>query len=417
MNEQAKQIIKHHLLNNSFTQTLYGNFKTKVADTLVQYAIDKTSSFIARETTVSLKLVKSGGINHTNYYNFLIWLSNNTKESSNKSIVPDEYETTTMDLGDKPVYFRYMGKHFICYKSAPAGKHEFITITMLGRNVNIMKSLFDQFKHKLNDQEVHLYTSDYGGRWNFISSVPKRKLDTVVIKKDVKESIIKSINSWRESKDWYVDRGLSYKLSLMLYGPPGTGKTSFIKAIASEYGFNVYIMNLNHYTDSTLQSALSNVSPNSILVMEDMDSFSVTQARSDKLKTVDVHEDEQDNIVDDPNVLSYGKDSGSLTLQGFLNAIDGLVPINDVIIIMTSNTITNIDRAITRKGRVDKSCYIGFLSDDEIKEYIKVRFPDDIIPDNIVYKDIAGCELQDLYLENKFDFDDFVKSIPMVTQE
>lgn len=411
MNEQTKQMIKNHLIKNSFTQTLFSNFKTKIADTMVQYAIDKFTNLIARETTVTLKLVKSGGINHTNYSNFLTWLENNTKESSNKSIAPDDYSDSATDLGDKPVYFRYMKKHFIAYKTSTAGKPEYITITMLGRNVNIVKSLFNEFKHKLNDQEVHLYTSEYGGRWNFVSSVPKRKLDTVVVKKETKESIINSIDSWKNSKEWYTDRGISYKLSLLLYGPPGTGKTSLIKAIASEYGFNVYIMNLGHFSDSTIQYAFSNVAPNSIIVIEDMDSFSVTQARSEKLKTMDVHEEEQD---DTNNPIALKDDRGTLTLQGFLNAVDGLIPIDDKIIIMTSNTITNIDSAITRKGRVDKKYYMGFLSDDEIKEYVNVRFPDNIIPD-VIFKDISGCELQDLYLENKFNFDDFIKSIPVAT--
>lgn len=48
--------------------------------------------------------------------------------------------------------------------------------------------------------------------------------------------------------------------------------------------------------------------------------------------------------------------SGSLTLtlSGILNTLDGIVSLDNKIIILTTNCIKNIDSALLRSGRVDK---------------------------------------------------------------
>jgi len=100
-----------------------------------------------------------------------------------------------------------------------------------------------------------------------------------------------------------------------------------------------------------------------------------------------------------------------------LNALDGVVPLDDVLVFMTTNTLADIDPALLRKGRVDQIFHIPLLKDPEIKEYVAVMCPDIQIPETCRFKAIAGCDLQALYLDNKWDEAAFVASIPTQTQE
>lgn len=101
-----------------------------------------------------------------------------------------------------------------------------------------------------------------------------------------------------------------------------------------------------------------------------------------------------------------------LTLTGILNALDGLVPLDDQIVILTTNHPEVLDEAILRKGRIDHIVELGLLGDVEVRRYIKLMFPEAVVADSVEFNPIAGCNLQALFYENKFDSEEFIKSIP-----
>ncbi|MFO5890748.1 hypothetical protein ACLBSJ_33615, partial [Klebsiella pneumoniae] len=59
----------------------------------------------------------------------------------------------------------------------------------------------------------------------------------------------------------------------------------------------------------------------------------------------------------------------------------------DVISIIHPNHPENIDKALLRKGRVDYMVEIPYLRDQEVREYIKLMFPDFDIPEDTRFKD------------------------------
>jgi len=99
-----------------------------------------------------------------------------------------------------------------------------------------------------------------------------------------------------------------------------------------------------------------------------------------------------------------------------LNAFDGIVSLDDRLIFMTTNVIDKIDAAMIRPGRVDHVIEIGLLKDSTIKQYIAMMFPGREAPQE-QFAPIAGCHLQQKYLEHSEDYDAFVAAIPKISTE
>lgn len=359
-----------------------------ITKNIVKRSTEELSNYIVRNATnyilshgISTLSISSYSIE---YHNFCRWFKKH-KNNENINYFVNNNET---------YYFRYMNKLFSVTNLYDTDtKLKSLRIRMFGKNKKIMSSLYNEFKFK-NTNSSTIYTSGNNSDWRYVCEVPKRDINTVVIDSKIKESILKRIKDWQESRAWYKDRGLSYKLGLVLYGPPGTGKTSFIKALASYLEYDVYILDLNTQSDLTLSKTLSSTGKKSIIVMEDFDSVKATLSR-DNTPNGEV----KDEIL-------------GVTTSGLLNAMDGLAPLDDRIIIMTTNHLEKIDPALVRKGRIDEKFYFGPLSDKEIKEYIKIMCPDYKLEKHDQFDDINGCDIQDLYLQNKFKDKEFVDSIP-----
>ena len=268
---------------------------------------------------------------------------------------------------------------------------------MFGRSNKILESLYNEFKYKTS-KTSSVYTLD-GGNWRYVCDSPKRELRTVIINKSIKDDIQTRIEEWQKSEQWYKDRGLAYKLGFILYGPPGTGKTSFIKALAAHYGYDLYILDLAQLSDTSLVKSIQSTSKKSIIVMEDFDSIDAVKARNEELGKI-------------KETKSTQQMDGGVTLSGLLNSLDGIVPLDDRIVIMTTNLIEGIDEAVMRKGRIDGRYYIGPLQDEEIKSYIRERFPNEPIPD-ITFKPINGCDIQDIYFQHKNDLKGFIFNLEL----
>ena len=58
----------------------------------------------------------------------------------------------------------------------------------------------------------------------------------------------------------------------------------------------------------------------------------------------------------------------SITLSGFLNALDGVVSSEERIIFMTTNHPEKLDEALIRPGRVDLKEYFGHATRYQLKE-------------------------------------------------
>ena len=58
-------------------------------------------------------------------------------------------------------------------------------------------------------------------------------MESVVLDGDNKDLIIDDIKDFKNSVQWYLEKGIPYRIGYLFYGPPGADKTSFAQATAS----------------------------------------------------------------------------------------------------------------------------------------------------------------------------------------
>ncbi|GAN09880.1 conserved hypothetical protein [Mucor ambiguus] len=178
-----------------------------------------------------------------------------------------------------------------------------------------------------------------------------RSFNSVVLKKGEQDRILNDILTFKESKEWYNDRGIPYRRGYLLYGPPGTGKTSFIQSLASRVKMNVAILNLSGASDDdSLSSAMTQLPKSCILVIEDIDHYQFDEGIQEK--------------KDDSKT---SKKNNSVSVSGILNAIDGIASLEESIIFMTCNDMNTIPPALIRPGRIDLKLHMGYIDDYQAK--------------------------------------------------
>lgn len=317
------------------------------------------------------------------------------------------------------------GKHVVRYKGGfiavnrerkstanmSTGKpFETVQLTTLYVHRHVFETMFRELHELASAAEVGktmMYVPRHTEWTKFGDPRRKRPLDSVILDKGVKESIVADIQDFLSRQDWYSERGIPYRRGYMLYGPPGTGKSSFIQAIAGELDYSIALIVLSHrgLTDDALANLLTKVPPRTIVLLEDAD------ATFNRRRKVD--ED--------------GYTGANVTFSGLLNALDGVATGEDRITFLTTNHIDKLDEALIRPGRVDMMLRIGeatryqagamwdrFYGDVDVDGSGRERFLARLEQLGLVKKDGSGetttcrtstAAIQGLFLFNKDNMD------------
>ena len=166
-----------------------------------------------------------------------------------------------------------------------------------------------------------LVNNIYNSHWKIYEQLPTRSLSSG------NEKILNDLKKFfsEETKDYYKRLEIPYSRIYMLYGPPGTGKTTLIHSLASE--LNKHIANLEFskdMDDRTFRDALKGVPKNSILCIEDIDCLFQERKAHDSF-------------------------SSTITFSGLLNTLDGLTRHDGLAIIITTNYLNTLDKALKRR--------------------------------------------------------------------
>lgn len=165
-------------------------------------------------------------------------------------------------------------------------------------------------------------------------------LETMALSKE-SENLVSEIKMWLDSEDWYKEKQIPFKKSILIQGKPGTGKSSFIRNVAMKFDLPLNIFDIGSMTNDEFYEfwKQSMVNAPCINLIEDIDG--VFEGRK--------------NITNPER---------GLTFDCLLNTLDGVENTEGVLSFITTNHIEKIDAALasystdesiaSRPGRIDK---------------------------------------------------------------
>jgi mitochondrial chaperone BCS1 len=273
-------------------------------------------------------------------------------------------------------WFWYSGRPFLVYfyrtentRERSARRIESLTFRTVGRKRAFLQRFVDDVVAcHIKRLGVQSWLFTYNDGWDAVEGYAPRSLGSVILLPGEKEHLVQDIEKFRRSKHRYERLGIPYHRGYLLYGPPGTGKTSLVSALAANFGLSIYLVNLAEFNDRTLINAINQVSPNSVLLFEDIDCMKNSKARvpSSTSPNNGTQSQDQKEAVADRN---------GVTLSGLLNALDGFYAPTNVLFMMTTNRIETLDEALLRPGRIDYRLCLGEASEEQKIELYQRFFP------------------------------------------
>ncbi len=197
-----------------------------------------------------------------------------------------------------------------------------------------------------------------------------------------------------------LNAGEISKLGLLLHGLPGCGKSSVIKAISTYTGRHIISVKLSLIkSDMELMDILfgntiiARYNENNhvetvpreerVYVFEDIDADDkVVHQRPQQTEPPSIKEVTPKDIAKSV-VEKASKYFKTLTLSGLLNALDGVLELNKAIIVMTTNHVEKLDKALIRPGRITLNIELKKMLAVEANKMIRKHFgqPSSIIRD------------------------------------
>lgn len=295
-------------------------------------------------------------------YISVLWYIDNLKNTNTDYLFLNE--CTHYDLADKNIDFVSFGTDFtftyndesITFKRncigspifinsrGEAGNYEEVTLEFINSELSEDKKIetikqflleckkkFSEHKKGKNKKDKMILWSYSDGFWEDIKKINKREFDSVILDKEIKDDIKLSIDRYKDKdhKEKLKSFGINHKMNLIFAGLPGTGKSSLMFSIASLLDKDIATIDFNDkdLSDHSFIKALNRIPEQCIFVLEDIDALYVNRDKS------------RDNTV---------------SFSCILNFLDGIYSKEDLVTIITTNHLNQLDKAIIRPMRIDK---------------------------------------------------------------
>ncbi|KAI2628815.1 BCS1 N terminal-domain-containing protein [Hypoxylon sp. NC1633] len=294
-------------------------------------------------------------------------------------------------------YFWYRG-HLLLFRRSSnreqnspylVSEREEISVSCFGRNPWILKELLLEARGLYMAKDEHK-TLIYRGTlrpgstdptWQRCMSRASRPFSTVILNEKTKQDLIDDVTDYLNpaTQRWYANRGIPYRRGYCLYGPPGTGKSSLSLALAGYFKMRIYIVSLSSMTanEESLSTLFAELPRRCVVLLEDIDTAGLTHTREDGRNKQGSADDSEDMV---PGQLTTGNgntnnnQNGRLSLSGLLNILDGVASQEGRVLIMTTNHLDKLDKALIRPGRVDMIVEFGLADAGMISAIFRAIF-------------------------------------------
>lgn len=313
--------------------------------------------------------------------------SSNTIPSGSNTTIPTQQVNYRKTEGSFTI--KYHGKKIKIYKERQRLQAaQYSTTTIFFNQYNIegieakqeIKSMINEAMEyglkERNKTHLSIYGNHSDGGWNKISDLRTRPIESIILPDDIKKDLVTDAKMFADSRQWYIERSIPYTRTYLFVGPPGNGKTTMAIGLATEYAKSIYSLDLGSlYNDQSLRQAFSDVPNDAILLIEDIDSF-----------------------VSNREIVTENK----ITFSGLINAMNGVALKEGLVTIITTNHPENLDPALTRKGRVDKTYLIPNPTIEQIEKYVK-RFFSEIRSTTlgVIDSNLSMAQVQDICITHK----------------
>lgn len=220
---------------------------------------------------------------------------------------------------------------------------------------------------EVRKKSIRVMSSNNYGDWLEENIVEPKDMDNIILKD--KEKLLADVENFISKKEWYRERDILYKRGYLLYGEAGTGKTSFTISLAKRLNRTINFLQPNRIDDNGIRNAFRELQPNSILVIEDIDS--VFNQRED------------------------GSSDIKFSFSTLLNCLDGVFSREDIIVIFTTNHIDKLDSALIRSGRIDYKMEFELPTKDYVDKFLSNFYKKELYISNDYRENLPMAEIQD----------------------
>jgi hypothetical protein len=200
-------------------------------------------------------------------------------------------------------------------------------------------------QHSEGDKVVARVLSN--GIWKSCSSYPKRPAGSLITVDGAVEALLADMRAFVDGEEAYVRYGLPFKRNYLLIGPPGSGKSSLISVAAGELDLDVCFITVTAATtEKDLCAAIVALSASSLLVLEDAEVL-----------------------------CSAGTPGSDQALSVLTNVLDGTLHKHKLLTVLTSAYPERLDDVLTRHGRIDYTCRLQPLCQEQVRRMAASTFP------------------------------------------
>ncbi|OAQ62556.1 BCS1 protein precursor [Purpureocillium lilacinum] len=335
-------------------------------------------------------------ISSRHWYTYMHGDSGDEEEEEYTAALPEHAKLKTGSRKGGIHYTPAFGSHYFWYRGhllvferrlnnqesnfQSMSEREELVLLCFGRNPGIIKDLLSEARQaymKRDEQKTLIYRGNFQDTsWKRCMSRLNRALSTVFLDGKSRQDLLNDARDYLdpETQRWYANRGIPYRRGYLFHGPPGTGKSSLSLALAALFRLKIYIVSLSSAlaSEEKIMTLFNELPVRCIVLLEDIDTAGLAHTREESSAQKshvtngrpDSHDGQQQ--ADAGSIPTANK---TLSLSGLLNILDGVAAQEGRILIMTTNYIDKLDKALIRPGRVDKIIPFG-LADRDIASSI-----------------------------------------------